>query len=478
MGLGGDVRRSVARRCAGVWVAAWAGSVAQAATLDEVWLAAEEHNATVQLACQRTADVATLRWQALAAVLPSVQLGVSHVINQDEFTFDIADSLGGTSLDSIDQDALLPLVLHPDSPFTLAYLEEALVPTLGDLANELVPDVAPTIVQPKSAWSANLTVRQTLLSGQAFPAFASTKRQYAAALADERWVRQQVRAEVARAFYRLATARQAVRVAEQGRVLAEHQLELARRRAEVGLDDHRAVLRGRLGVAQAERDLVDAGAEVLEAEEGFARVTGLGRDTALEVPDLLEEPPGEPLDAQAAAGSRADVESARHMVAAAKLQRTAADLGWMPQIDASFTEAYNQVPSFTQVNWQWRLSFDLRWTLWDGGLRLAQSRQQLARVRSAEVQERDRRARAEEQIAVASSRVEQAERALLAVQEERELADEGLEYLQGQYAQGRATWLEVEQARLAVERAQMLHLQRTTARHLAALDLRLALGTL
>lgn len=435
--------RGLVGLAAGALLLLLVGSQARAATLDEAWTAAEDQNVELRLAREQLAQARTWRWQALTAVMPRVTAGATFAVNQDEYKFDFTEGI-----------------------------PEEFLALLGDGASE------PVVVQPKSAWTANLNIHQPLLNGQAFPAWRAAIDLGEAAEHDYERARDQVRGGVARAYYGLAVARESVPLAEEALATARHVLDLANRQVTAGLADRRAVLQAELSIARAERDLDTTGERVRQAEEAFTRLTGLPRDTPVAMP----EPPGVPADAdsavQQALASRPDIAGAAERVDAARKERLARDLEWLPSVGLNFTEIYNQVPGFVPKNWQWRLGIDLNWTLWDGGLRIFRSQELASRTRSASLLVEQRQLDAEQEIRTLWEQLERARTAYEAVESEVALAEESLRLAEASFSAGRATWLDVEQARLSVSAARMGRLTERMDRDLAAIDLMVAMGAL
>lgn len=454
-------------------------SPAQAVTLDEAYAAAESHNVDLALIREQTAQAQTFRWQALSAVMPRLSFNATYNINQNEFRLDFADEFGDLfSSPDLDPAALAPLVTHPDSPFTPRFLQEAFAPALESLfAPQDLPAGDPIIIQPKQAWSGNLTLFQPILNGQAIPFWIGANRQADAAKEDERRIRQQVRGAVAQSYYGLATARESVRVSEAAVDMAQHQLALAERRVASGAAERRVQLQARLGLSQAERDLMGAMEQLGAAEESFHRITGLPRDADVQMPEGSIAVPESLAVAQATASlERPDVQAAMLRQDAARLERVGRDLEWMPTIDFTFTQIYQQVPGFIPQRFQWQIGFNFGWQIFDGGLRIARSRELASRTRQAALQVKQRRQNAEEQVRVAWERLHRAERALTAVMDEVALAEENLQLTEFSLDAGSATWLDVENARLNLDAARLNVARERMSREVSAVELLVAMG--
>lgn len=460
----------------GILLSLAASTVARAESVDQVIAAAEANNPDLKLAHEATMQAAAGKWQVMALVLPRVTAGAGFTLNQDEVKFDPAASLGGDS-STLDPNVFLPLLTHPDSPFTAAFLQEALGPAFEDIFSSIGDSAAgmdPIVIQPKSNWTGYLAVNQPILSAFAFPAFRSANRIYQAALADERRARQQIRGGAAKVAYGVLAAREAVTVADQGRELAKHQLALAQAQVAAGLSDNRAVLQAQLAVSRAERDWMGASQQRSVAEAAFAKVTGLPAETVV-TPGSPIEVPSE-ATVQQALSDRADLQASQLRSKAAGAMATARNLEWLPRVDFSFTEIYNQTPGFVPEHFQWKIGVDFTWQIFDGGMRIANELDSASKRRAAAILVEKARTDVTDQVDLGWEQYHRAEAAYAAVLDEVKLAEENLRLAEASYQAGSATWLEVDGARLGLQASRLSEVLERTNRESAAIDLLVALG--
>jgi outer membrane protein len=192
----------------------------------------------------------------------------------------------------------------------------------------------------------------------------------------------------------------------------------------------------------------------------------------MSVPGSLQEA------ASKAADERPDLAAMAFHTRAAKRQLAAKSMEWLPSVDGNFTYLYTQNSGFIGEEWQWRLSLQARWTLWDGGLRLAQGRELTSRLRQARLVERRQAQIATEEVRVAWESYVRAERALHSVETEVALAKRNRELAERGFGAGSVTWLEVEQAELALQGATLARITERMNLDLAAIDLNIAVGTM
>ncbi|MGK0347813.1 MAG: multidrug efflux pump [Myxococcota bacterium] len=415
-------------------------STAQGVTLDQAFTAAEDNNVDLAIVGEQTEQARAVVGQAWSAMQPRLSGQMGLTINQFEIKFDPTEGIP-------------PEVLPPGA------------------AGEIV-------IQEKSQWAGNITLSQSLFNGEAIPKIRGAYDLRRAAEADELGAGQQIRAGVASSFYALATAREALELAEEAQTLADSQLVLATRRQEAGLEPIRSVIQAQLGASQARRDVDGSAEQLVRAEEGFHRLTGLERDSSLEMPSLEMGPTSLDNAATVAMSERLDLQAARLRVDVAQYQVNSKKWGWMPTVDANFTYVYQQAAGFVGQNVFWQAGVTGKWTLWDGGLRLAQTREANSQRRTAEFALRGAEQQVTEDLRVSWEAYERSQNNAELVEREVELATESLRLAEAGLSAGTATWLDVEQARILLRQTRLSDLQERMTRDLAAIELRRAMGTL
>lgn len=452
-------------------------ALAHAESVDQVIASAEANNPDLKLAHEATLQAAAGKWQVMALVLPRVTAGAGYTLNQDEVKFDPAASLGGDGGSTLDPSVFLPLLTHPDSPFTASFLQDALGPAFEDIFASIGDSTAgmePIVIQPKSNWTGYLAINQPILSAFAFPAFRSANRIYQAAVADERRARQQIRGGAAKVAYGVLAAREAVGVADEGRDLAKHQLALAQAQVDAGLSDGRAVLQAQLAVSRAERDWLGATQQRAVAEAAFAKLTGLPADTVV-TPGAPIQVPTDATVAQALS-DRSDLAASQLRSKAAGAMATARNLEWLPRVDFAFTEIYNETPGFVPEHFQWKIGVDFTWQIFDGGMRIANELDSASKHRAAAILVEKARTDVTDQVELGWEQYHRAEAAYAAVLDEVKLAEENLRLAEAAYKAGSATWLDVDGARLGLQGSKLSQVLERTNRESAAIDLLVALG--
>jgi outer membrane protein len=283
---------------------------------------------------------------------------------------------------------------------------------------------------------------------------------------------------VAQAWYGLWLARETEVLAAQAVGSAEGHLELARRQVEAGAMPRRVLLQAELGLAQVRRQLSQAQEARIGAELALGRLTGLSGSPEPVEPPALAGPGSLDAALSVARSQRPDLQAAQARASAQRAALQARKAGWLPSLDGRFTYAYSENKGFSDDTTTWMLVAQANWLLWDGGMRVAQSRLEQSRLRSAELLMEDGWAQAEQEVHTAWEQRERAELSLRAAESELRLAEENLRLAEVGLSAGGATWLDVQDARVSLGAARSAGLQERARADLAVIALLLATGGL
>ena len=501
--------------------AAIIGSSAEAApvTLRDAIRSAELNSLDLALVKEQKVQTDTLRGQSMALLLPKVQLAGSYTINQYEVAFDMAEGfsevgnafedvytrLGWATEDAFAMGAAGSEAATPGSGLDwtsaagqayLANVEERY--RSGQITQEEYDAIQDgfagrdsaggsgtgssegeeIVIQAKEFWSYNASVIQPLFNGRSIPVYFGARQMMEAAARDLARTHQQIEAGVTKAYFGLLVARISRTLAEKAEASALAHLEMAERQLAAGSTNERARVQARLAVSRAQRDLQATLGQITAAELQFARLTGLDRASELVEPDPAMAP-------EDLAALLLEAQSRRPDVAAADLRTSVAEKylwakrgEWLPTVDARFTYTWSENTGFQGQNDLWMIVFEANWMLWDGGLRIAQTREEASKMRQAQLMAKKLRQDVEVEVQTAWDSWERAERAMTAASDEVDLATQNLTLAERALEAGSATWLEVEDARLGMLQAELVRLNARAERETALVDLQLASGTL
>jgi outer membrane protein len=500
-----------------------AASPAEAAevTLDQAWASAEQSNIDLQLAREQTTQLRTLSGQAWALVSPKATVGATYTINQYEIAFDPGDSFGflndafsdiytrfgwtyqdmlamgaagseavtpGSALNwtggalgayraNLDNRLASGELTQEEYDATIAALEGRPVDTSSASGDGGGSD-GKVVIQQKAAFGWNANLIQPLFNGRSLPVLKGAYAMIRAAEQDEARIRQQVRAGVARSYYGLYAARRAKALSEQSLATALHHQELTRRQIAAGTLADRARYQSDLAVAQAKRDLARANEQVDVAELAFHQTTGLPKDSGVSLPPTAAVAASVDEALRVAMDARPDLKAAGERIYVQERYQVAKRGEWLPTVDARFTYNWSQNLGFQPEKGMWMLVFSANWTLWDGGLRIAQGKEEASKLAQARLVRARQEQSAEQEVRTAWVRMERTAEALRSTEQELSLARENLRLAEAALTAGSATWLEVEDARLGLLGAELSGLQERMNHDLALIDVQLATGQL
>jgi outer membrane protein TolC len=238
-------------------------------------------------------------------------------------------------------------------------------------------------------------------------------------------------------------------------------------------------LQAEIAVARAERELAGAEVQRSSAEMAFANLTGLPADAELLQPTSRELPYASVDDALArATDQRGDIVAAGYQSRAAHAQATGTTLSWLPQVDGRFTEAYTGNSGFSGEPYTWQLVIAGKWTLWDGGARVAEQAKAASMVRMAETAEEKTLVDAKTEVTTLWEQHERAGRAVNAVERELALATENARLAEAAFDAGTLSFLDLEDAQLGLDAARLTRLSEQMNLDVSAIQLLAATGDL
>jgi outer membrane protein TolC len=413
---------------------------AHALTLEEAWSAAESHSAAAGLVAETERQAGILRDEAWSLVQPRLVAQATYTINDRETVFDTS--------------AFIP-------------------PEFADL----VEPGDPLVVRKKAYEDWNVSVIQPLMNGQALPllrgAYANVRA--AEATADAR--RSELRIGVAQAFYGVAVAREAERVAGGAVESARRHLAAVEARLLAGSAAPTARTSAQLALSRAGREAQAAHKAVGAAELALRNLTGADPGEV-----ALPDAPG-PVAASLeealarAEAHRPEILAADAQLRTARMQKIARDLDWIPSAEGRFTYAHTgNTSAFNDREEFWMIVLSANWTIWDGGYRLGEQAMATSQRRQAELAARMAREQAVQATTEAWNEQIRAAAALRAVQDELKLAEENRRIAETAFSAGAVTFVELQDAELGLQAAQLAALNERANGDLAALRLKAAIG--
>ena len=314
---------------------------------------------------------------------------------------------GAQATVQIRQSAARPIANATAGYTRTNHVDEFGVPAPGGGINIFYPDVPDNFITRIAAQWPIYTAGRTDALERAAASEAS------AAGAELDTARADLRFEVTRSYWAVATSREAVRVLEESVARAEAQVRDARQRLDVGLVPPSDVLTFEAQRASEELQLIEA-INLLESSlVDLRRLIGADPNAAIEIADRLDTPragadlvPAE----KAAAGAQADPEAARLVAEAleqrpelraltfriegAQARQAAAATGRRPTVALGGGYDFNKPNPkiFPREDiWQrsWDVGLNMSWTVFDSGRTRAEVAEAAAAVRATEERQKD-----------------------------------------------------------------------------------------
>lgn len=331
-------------------------------------------------------------------------------------------------------------------------------------------------------FSAGLSVNQLVWD------FGSTWQRYRAAGASLEAQRENeatqldlVLLNVRAAFFGARANRALVKVAEENLASQERHREQIEAFVSVGT-------RPAIDLAQVRADVANARLQLVQAQNAYAqskaelnRAMGVAQSTDYEVadeqlPPLAEEDAPEERLVAVALDARPELESLRRQSEALGLQAKAASGGYWPSVGVS-TGVTNAGSDLGEMGPNWSLGATLSWNLFAGGATRAQVRELEATRGATDAALLSQQQQVRLEVVNARLGLGAAKASVLAADEAVAASRERLRLAEGRYQAGAGSILELQDAQVAVTRAEGQAIQAAFSVSLARAQLVRALGT-
>lgn len=397
-------------------------------TLDEALSAARQENLDLKVARARLEQTRLLSNRAWAAYLPTVSVSASYTRNSNE-----------------------AIVALPGGP-------------------EIV-------IQPFNQLGAQADVRQALIAPSLWPAIRNAGIAEDVAELNTENVRREILFSVAQAYFGAASFQEAIRATEFLLEVNKAREADTQKRFDAGTVTKVALLRAKLDRARAEQDLIRSRNAFASSRLALATLIQRDSDFTLELPPVPQVPSDQEDLVKQALEQRPDVAAARRNLDLALGRKQGVWFSYLPGVSLAGTYRISNAAGFTGQNDVWLVSIGAQWTLWDGGIREINLREESARVAEASAQQKQAEARAVEEVSRARLEYQNAQANLTKAEEALGLARETQRLTEISFKAGVATYLEVADANSALTGAEVGAISERLQTSLAALRLLRAAGS-
>jgi outer membrane protein TolC len=334
-----------------------------------------------------------------------------------------------------------------------------------------------TVIQEKWAKTFGVSANLTLFTARAFPLIKNAYDNRALQRHRGRHTRHELLFAVARAFYQVRSARELVRVGQDNLVTSRQFLRQAEARKIVGRGTKIDVLRAEIQLVNAEKELENALDTLTLARTALGTLLDLGEPFVVADPTSPTEPRGDLRQlTRTALGSRLDLktlEAARH-IARRDVQDTT--LMWVPDLDVTYNWRWMSSEGFSGEQDTWQLIFGARWSLLEGGERIAEVRRKRSSLRTADNNIKDRMLAVKNEVKQSHTELARARRNVRVAEKQLQLAEENHRLVSKQYDVGIVTSLDLQSATNQLTRARIGQVIEKLAHEQAVLDLQRVTG--
>jgi len=303
------------------------------------------------------------------------------------------------------------------------------------------------VLNPRNQLSASVTATIPLLDGPAIATWQAARDGTDAAEYDEVAAANDLRLDVARAWYVAVAAQEVVVAAQRARAAADENLRMVRIRAEAGAATNLSVQRAELEVANAEQLMIDGERVRLVSLRTLATLSGLPEPEAL--PVVAAAMPAQVSEEEAlriAESARPELAAAQTRVDQLKLVRSGAWLGYTPTLSGFATEQYTNASGFSGEEAFWTVGLQADWLLLDFGDRGADVRRARAALASAEATLQETQDRVRDEVHAAWLDVEAAKASVEAARRGATVSREAAREFTARFQLGMSTQFDVIQA--------------------------------
>ncbi|MBM7113607.1 TolC family protein [Archangium primigenium] len=289
-----------------------------------------------------------------------------------------------------------------------------------------------------------------------------------------------VLANVQTAYFNALAQQVLVKVAEETLQNQQTHLDQVRAQVQVGTRAEIDLLQQQTLVANAKVQLIQAQGNAAATRAALNQAMGVegGTDYAVqdEVVDLVQgeqRPPEELVDV--ALQNRPDLSAAAHQLAAQEQQLSVTRSNFFPSFNVSVA-ATESGPNPANLQWGVTGQLGLNWSLFQGGLTLAQMREQRANIRNVQAQRDALRQQVRLEVERAQVLVTTSRESVSAADEALRNAEERLRLAEGRYRAGVGNIIELADAQLSATNAAVQRVQAAYNLATARTELARALG--
>ncbi len=189
---------------------------------------------------------------------------------------------------------------------------------------------------------------------------------------------------VTSAYYQIADLKKLIGVFQENITIANEFLRMAKGRMAAGQSTKIDVMRANIKKLDAQKQLDDAIDSYETAKNSLAFLLGINGEYRLEDPkDILTDRQSIDELTKIAIKNRAEIKDAKLSVEIAEHSRRETLTKWIPKFDATWKVNMNSAAGFSGDKVNWMLIFGAKWSILEGGGRLAELKKRKSKIRVA-----------------------------------------------------------------------------------------------
>lgn len=242
-----------------------------------------------------------------------------------------------------------------------------------DIANPSAMETEEMVIQEKWSRQVGFQANMTLFNPRAIPLIQVARDNAELSRLTARRKKNDLLFAVTACYYQVHSMNEMIRVAEENRGFAETFLAQAKARKSAGQITQLDVLRARTRLMEAEKQVADAKDAARLATVALAHLIGVAPPFVIAPPAQVAET-DDRLEAltERALERRLELKEAALSKRISKRNETETVMKWLPSFDATYDWRVSSEEGFTGENASWMLIFGAKWSLFDGGGRIAE----------------------------------------------------------------------------------------------------------
>lgn len=330
-------------------------------------------------------------------------------------------------------------------------------------------------IQPLNQLNAQAQLTQALIVPTLWPTIRNAYLAEKVAELNFENLRQETLFTVAQLYYSAAGLKQNTQVQERLLAVNRDHEKNARVNFDAGAVPKVSLLRAEIDRSRSEQDLNRAQIAFESAKTALATLLDRDRNFDVAIPTEPTLPAERDIET-VALKERVDLKAARVSEEIADRTSASSWLKYLPSLTFQGSYRLSNAKGFTGTYYTWALGLGLNWTLFDGGLREAEVRENAAKFNEASAARRSAESKAKDELVRAQFDLESARSNRLKAREQAQLARETSAIVETNYREGAATYLEVADANASLLSAEIALVSETLNANLASLRVLKAAG--